>query len=59
MLGREFVRNLPGAVGGIAVHDEHVHLDRQRQKPLHHAREIFPFIDRRQDDERAVHAARG
>jgi hypothetical protein len=41
----EFVRDFPRAVGRIAVHHQHVHADRQRQKFLRHAREIFPFIE--------------
>ena len=32
MLRGEFVRHLPGAIRGIAVHDQQIHADRQRQK---------------------------
>jgi hypothetical protein len=54
----KFVGNFPRAVGRIIVHDEQIHLDRQGQKLLRHAREIFPLIVSRHDDKCFVHAKR-
>ena len=59
MLRGEFVGDFARAVRRIIVHHQHVHAGRQRQKFLRHAREIFPFIVGRHDDERLVHAGVG
>jgi hypothetical protein len=52
----QFVGEFARAVRRIVVHDEQVHSDREREKSLGHAREVFPLIIRRHDDQRLFHA---
>ena len=57
MLLRQIVRDLPGAVGRVVVHDQYVHRNGESQNALGQRGEIAPLVISRHDDERTIHAA--
>ena len=58
MFGRELIGKLPGAIGRIIIHHQHVHGDRQSEKTLRERKKILPLIVSWHNDEGLVHAVK-
>jgi hypothetical protein len=59
MFGDEIVGDFSGAVGGIAIHDEHIDRDGQVQYPLGERWKIRPLVIGWDHYKRLVHALKG
>ena len=51
----QFIGDLARAVGGIIIHHQQIHGDRQIGQTLGHGGKILPFIKCRNNDQRIIH----
>ncbi len=49
------VREVPGAVRGVVVHDENIRVRERAADGLHEARQVVPFVVSGRDHKRAEH----